>query len=146
VTIAVYPGSFDPVTNGHLDIVSRAARLFDPVIMAVYDGPSKKNRLFSIEERMELLREATRDIPRVRIDSFSNLTVDYVRSVGASVIVRGLRAASDFEYESQIAQIYQKEIASLNGDVSWLVPPHVVQALHKAYGIKAAAEAEQPTD
>ncbi len=171
MTIAVYPGSFDPVTNGHLDIVSRAARLFDPVIMAVYDGPSKKNRLFSIEERMELLREATRDIPRVRIDSFSNLTVDYVRSVGASVIVRGLRAASDFEYESQIAQIYQslapnidvvlfmaghqytffsssmvKEIASLNGDVSWLVPPHVVQALHKAYGIKAAAEAEQPTD
>lgn len=168
MTIAVYPGSFDPVTNGHLDIVSRAARLFDPVIMAVYDGPSKKNRLFSIEERMEFLREATRNIPRVQVDSFSNLTVDYARNVGASVIVRGLRAASDFEYESQIAQIYQslapnidvvlfmaghqytffsssmvKEIASLNGDVSWLVPSHVVKALHKAYGTEAIANPKQ---
>jgi pantetheine-phosphate adenylyltransferase len=159
VTIAVYPGSFDPVTNGHLDIVARASRLFDTVIMAVYDGPSKKNRLFSIADRIALLTEATRDIPRVKIDTYANLTVDYARSAGASVIVRGLRATSDFENEFQMAQIYQthapeidvvlfmaghqytffsssmvKEIASLGGDVSWLVPPHVVPALKRAYG------------
>ena len=162
MTIAVYPGSFDPVTNGHLDIVIRASRLFDPVIMAVFDGPSKKNRLFSIEERLVLLKEATREIPRVEVGTYANLTVDYARSVGASVIVRGLRAASDFEYEFQIAQIYQtqapdidvvlfmaghqytffsssmvKEIASLGGDVSWLVPSHVVPALQHAYDRKS---------
>jgi pantetheine-phosphate adenylyltransferase len=162
VTIAVYPGSFDPVTNGHLDIVIRASRLFDPVIMAVFDGPSKKNRLFSIEERLVLLKEATREIPRVKVDTYANLTVDYARGVGASVIVRGLRAASDFEYEFQVAQIYQtqapdidvvlfmaghqytffsssmvKEIASLGGDVSWLVPSHVVPALQRAYDRKS---------
>jgi pantetheine-phosphate adenylyltransferase len=161
VTIAVYPGSFDPVTNGHLDIVTRASRLFDTVIMAVFDGPSKKNRLFSIEERIALLKEATRELPRVKIDTYANLTVDYARDIGASVIVRGLRAASDFEYEFQIAQIYQtqapdidvvlfmaghqytffsssmvKEIASLGGDVSWLVPSHVVPALQGAYNRK----------
>jgi pantetheine-phosphate adenylyltransferase len=161
VTIAVYPGSFDPVTNGHLDIVIRASRLFDPVIMAVFDGPSKKNRLFSIEERLVLLKEATREIPRVEVGTYANLTVDYARDVGASVIVRGLRAASDFEYEFQVAQIYQtqapdidvvlfmaghqytffsssmvKEIASLGGDVSWLVPAHVVPALQRAYSQK----------
>ena len=159
MTNAVYPGSFDPVTNGHLDIVTRASRLFDMVIMAVYDGPSKKNRLFSTADRIALLSEATRDIPRVKVDTFANLTVDYARSVGASVIVRGLRATSDFENEFQMAQIYQtqapeidvvlfmaghqytffsssmvKEIASLGGDVSWLVPPHVVPALKRAYG------------
>ncbi|MFL5807742.1 MAG: pantetheine-phosphate adenylyltransferase [Roseiflexaceae bacterium] len=162
MTIAVYPGSFDPVTNGHLDIVIRASRLFDPVIMAVFDGPSKKNRLFSIEERLVLLKEATREIPRVKVDTYANLTVDYARGVGASVIVRGLRAASDFEYEFQVAQIYQtqapdidvvlfmaghqytffsssmvKEIASLGGDVSWLVPSHVVPALQRAYDRKS---------
>lgn len=161
MTIAVYPGSFDPVTNGHLDIVTRASRLFDPVIMAVFDGPSKKNRLFSIAERLALLQEATRDIPHVKVDTYANLTVDYVRDVGASVIVRGLRAASDFEYEFQIAQLYQtqaptidvvlfmaghqytffsssmvKEIASLGGDVSGMVPQHVVSALQRAYGRK----------
>jgi pantetheine-phosphate adenylyltransferase len=159
VTIAVYPGSFDPVTNGHLDIVTRASRLFDTVIMAVFDGPSKKSRLFDTEERVALLKEAIHELPRVRVDTYANLTVDYARGVGASVIVRGLRAASDFEYEFQIAQIYQtqapeidvilfmaghqytffsssmvKEIASLGGDVSWLVPPHVVPALKRAYG------------
>jgi pantetheine-phosphate adenylyltransferase len=161
VTIAIYPGSFDPVTNGHLDIVQRASRLFDQVIMAVYDGPSKKQRLFNIEERVAFLEEATKHIPQVKIQAFNNLTVEFAKQVGASVIVRGLRAASDFEYESQIAQIYQtlepsidvvlfmaghqytffsssmvKEIASLNGDVSWLVPAHVLPALYKAYGTK----------
>lgn len=157
MTIAVYPGSFDPVTNGHLDIAMRASRLFDRVIMSVFDRPNKK-LLFSTAERLELLREATRDLPRITVDTYSSLTVDYVRSVGASVIVRGLRAASDFESEFQMAQINQtlspgidvvafmaghqytffssstvREIASLGGDVSWLVPNHVVAALKHVY-------------
>jgi pantetheine-phosphate adenylyltransferase len=158
VTIAVYPGSFDPVTNGHLDIVARAARLFDSVIMAVFDRPNK-NLLFSTAERVALLEEATRDLPQIKIDTYSTLTVDYVRSVGASIIVRGLRDPRDFEHEFQMAQIHQtldsqidlvyfmaghqytffssstvREIAALGGDVSWLVPPHIVAALRKAYG------------
>jgi pantetheine-phosphate adenylyltransferase len=158
VTIAVYPGSFDPVTNGHLDIAMRASRIFDTVIMAVFDRPNKK-LLFDTEERVALLREATRQLPRVKVDTYAELTVDYVRSTGASVIVRGLRAASDFENEFQMAQINQtlapdidvvlfmaghqytffssstvREIASLGGDISWLVPPHVVPALKRAYG------------
>jgi pantetheine-phosphate adenylyltransferase len=164
VTIAVYPGSFDPVTNGHLDIVTRAARVFDTVIMAVFDRPNKK-LLFSTEQRVELLREATAHLPRVRVDTFSILTVDYVRSVGASVIVRGLRAVSDFENEFQMAQINQtlapdidvvlfmagsqytsfsssmvREIASLGGDISWLVPQHVAAALRRAYGDNTPSE------
>ncbi len=158
MTIAVYPGSFDPVTNGHLDIAARAARLFDTVIMAVFDRPNKK-LLFSTDERIELLRIATRDIPRIRVDTYSTLTVDYARSVGARVLVRGLRAVTDFEHEFQLAQVNHtlapdienvtfmadqkytffssstvREIASLGGDVSWLVQPHVVQALRRAYG------------
>jgi len=167
VTIAVYPGSFDPVTNGHLDIAVRASRIFDTVTMAVFDRPNKK-LLFNTEERVALLREATRDLPRVKVDTFAELTVDYVRGIGASVIVRGLRAASDFENEFQMAQINQtlapdidvvlfmaghqytffssstvREIASLGGDVSWLVPPHVVPALKRAYG-RSAVSSQQP--
>jgi pantetheine-phosphate adenylyltransferase len=162
VTIAVYPGSFDPVTNGHLDIAARASRLFDTVYMSVFDRPNKR-LLFSTEERVELLREATAHLPRVKVDTYSELTVDYVRSVGASVIVRGLRAVSDFENEFQMAQINQtlapdidvvlfmaghqytffssstvREIASLGGDVTWLVPGHVVAALRRAYGSKSS--------
>ena len=157
MTIAVYPGSFDPVTNGHLDIVTRAARLFDTVIMAVFDRP-QKNLLFSTAERVALLEEATRDLPHVKIDTYSTLTVDYVRSVGASMIVRGLRDPRDFEHEFQMAQIHQtldaqidvvffmaghqytffssstvREIAALGGDVSWLVQPHIVAALRRVY-------------
>ena len=157
MTIAVYPGSFDPVTNGHLDIVTRASRLFDTVIMAVFDRPNK-NLLFSTAERVALLEEAISDLPGVRVDTYSNLTVEYVRSVGASIIVRGLRDPRDFEHEFQMAQIHQKldpkidvvffmaghqytffssstvrEIAALGGDVSWLVPPHIVDALKRAY-------------
>ena len=158
MTIAVYPGSFDPVTNGHLDIVTRAARLFDTVIMAVFDRPNK-NLLFSTAERVALLQEATRDLRRVKVDTYSTLTVDYVRGVGASIIIRGLRDPRDFEHEFQMAQIHQtldpeidvvffmaghqytffssstvREIAALGGDVSWLVPPHIVAALRRAYG------------
>jgi pantetheine-phosphate adenylyltransferase len=157
VTIAVYPGSFDPVTNGHLDIATRAARLFDTVIIAVFDRP-QKNLLFSTAERVTLLEEATRDLPRVKIATYSTLTVDYARSVGASVILRGLRDTRDFEQEFQMAQIHHtldsqidvvflmaghqytffssstvREIAALGGDVSWLVPPHIVAALRRAY-------------
>lgn len=161
MTIAVYPGSFDPVTNGHLDIAARASRLFDTVIMAVFDRPNKK-LIFNTEERVALLREATRDMPRIRVDTYSILTIEYVRSVGASVLVRGLRAPRDFENEFQMAQINQtlapdidvvlfmaghqytffssstvREIASLGGDVSWLVPAHVVAALRRVYGAPA---------
>ena len=157
MTIAVYPGSFDPVTNGHLDIVARASRLFDTVIMAVFDRPNK-NLLFSTAERVALLEEATRDLPHVKIDTYSTLTVDYMRSVGASIIVRGLRDSRDFEHEFQMAQIHQtldaqidvvffmaghqytffsssmvREIAALGGDVSWLVQPHIVAALRRVY-------------
>ena len=158
MTIAVYPGSFDPVTNGHLEIAARAARLFDTVIMAVYDRPNK-NLLFSTAERVAMLKEATRDLPRVKVDTYSILTVEYVRNVGASLIVRGLRDPRDFDNEFHQAQINHtlapeidivffmagheytffsssnvREIASLGGDVSWLVPPHVVAALKRAYG------------
>lgn len=158
MTIAVYPGSFDPVTNGHLEIAARASRLFDTVIMAVFDRPSK-NLLFNTVDRVALLEEAIRDMPRVKIDTYSILTVEYVRRVGASVIVRGLRDPRDFDHEFHQAQINHKlapeidvvffmagheytffssstvrEIASLGGDVSWLVPPHVEAALKRAYG------------
>lgn len=157
MTIAVYPGSFDPVTNGHLDIAQRAARLFDTVIMAVFDRPNK-NLLFNTAQRVELLQVATRDMPGIQVDTYSQLTVDYAHSVGASVIMRGLRGSSDFEHEFQMAQINQtiapeinvvvfmadhkytffssstvREIASLQGDVSWLVPSHVATALRDVY-------------
>lgn len=158
MTIALYPGSFDPVTNAHLDIAIRTSRLFDTVVMSVFNRPNK-NLLFSTDERLALLREATREIPRIRITSYDILTVHYAREIGASVIVRGLRAASDFEHEFQMAQINQtldqdidvvvfmasrkytflssstvREIAALGGDVSDLVPAHIVQALNRKFG------------
>lgn len=157
MTLAVYPGSFDPVTNGHLDIAARAARLFDVVIIAVFDRPHKK-LLFSTEERIGLLQEAIRGIPNIRIDTYNMLTVEYARRVGATTIVRGLRTPGDFEQEFQMAQVNRtlapevdyvtlmadrehtilsssrvREIAALGGDVSWMVPPHVVEALRRAY-------------
>lgn len=160
MTIALYPGSFDPVTYGHLDTAIRAARLFDTVIMAVFDRPNK-NLLFSTAERVELLREATRHLPRIRVETYNILTITYARQVGASVIVRGLRAASDFEHEFQMSQVNQtidpeidvvvfmashkytflssstvREIVALGGDVSALVPPHIVQALEHKLGRK----------
>lgn len=157
MTIALYPGSFDPVTNGHLDTAVRASRLFDTVVMAVFDRP-QKNLLFSTSERLELLREATKSLPRIRITSYNTLTVHFAREIGAGVIVRGLRAASDFEHEFQMAQANQtidpdidvvvfmasrkytflssstvREIAALGGDVSEMVPPHIVTALRQKY-------------
>jgi len=161
--IAIYPGSFDPVTNGHIDIATRAARLFDLVIVAVYDTPSKQ-LLFPTEERVSMMAQALQDIPNIRVESYNGLTVDFARKVGAKVIVRGLRVVSDFEWEFQMALMNRKlapeidfvclmtnlkysylsstivkEVARLGGDVSDLVPPHVVQALKARFSDEAAA-------
>ncbi|EAX48725.1 pantetheine-phosphate adenylyltransferase [Thermosinus carboxydivorans Nor1] len=105
--IAVCPGSFDPVTNGHLDIFARASQLFDQIIVAVFHNPNKKP-LFTMEERVEMLREATGHIPNVRVDCFSGLLNEYVRRQNSNIIVRGLRALSDFEYEFQRALLIKK--------------------------------------
>jgi pantetheine-phosphate adenylyltransferase len=154
--VAVYPGTFDPITNGHIDLAKRAARLFDRLIVAVYSGGDRnpKRPLFTTEERVAMARHSLSDIPHVEIDTFENLTVDYARSVGAQILVRGLRAVSDFEYEFKLAHMYQhlapelevvclmtssahsfisssfiREVASLGGDISDLVPFHVAEAL-----------------
>ncbi|WP_223066727.1 pantetheine-phosphate adenylyltransferase [Paenibacillus caui] len=151
--VAVYPGSFDPVTKGHMDIIQRAARQFDHLIVAVLNNLSK-NPLFSVEERKELLRQSTRHLPNVEIDGFRGLLVDYVREKQANVIVKGVRSVTDFEYELQMASINHKldsevetifmmtnpkysylsssvvkEIAMFGGDVVDLVTPEVEAAL-----------------
>jgi pantetheine-phosphate adenylyltransferase len=155
--IAVCPGSFDPVTYGHLDIISRGAKIFDKVIVAVLIN-AKKNSLFSVEERVELLRKATADLPNVEVDSFNGLLIDYMRKRQARVVIRGLRAVSDFEYEMQVASINKKledevetffmmtnnqysflsssivkEVAKYKASVSDLVPPVVEQALRQKF-------------
>jgi pantetheine-phosphate adenylyltransferase len=145
---AVYAGSFDPITNGHLDIVRRAAAIFDEVVVAVLQNTSKDKALFTAAERVDMIREALKDTPgSVSVDKFSGLLVDYCDRIGATVVVRGLRAVSDFEYEFQMALMNRhmnsrvetffmtasetyfytasrlvKEVASLGGDVSTLVP------------------------
>jgi pantetheine-phosphate adenylyltransferase len=148
----VCPGSFDPVTNGHIDVITRAANLHDEVIVAVFRN-SNKTPLFSVEERVELLREATSKIPNVRIDRFEGLTVDYCKANDISAIVKGLRAVTDFDYEMQMAQMNYnqagvetlfvvtnplwaflssslvKDFAKFGGDVSGLVPPVVLDRL-----------------
>ena len=149
---ALCPGTFDPVTNGHLDVVGRAASTFDAVAVAVVENPSK-TPLFAVAERIALLEEAVRHLGNVRVGAFGGLLVDYARAQGASVIVKGLRAVSDYEYEIQMAQMNQrigeietlfmatspkwsflssslvKEVARLGGDVEGLVPDHVRKAL-----------------
>jgi pantetheine-phosphate adenylyltransferase len=104
---AVYPGSFDPITNGHLDIIARGLKVFDEVIIAILHNPEKR-ALFSVEERVAIIREAYRRNPRVRVDTFSGLLVDYAVKVKATVIVRGLRAVSDFEFEMQMAMMNRR--------------------------------------
>ena len=145
---AVCPGSFDPVTNGHVDVISRAAGLYDELVVAVLVNPGKAG-LFTVDERMDLLREAVAEMPNVTIDSFQGLLVDYCRAHEIPVIVKGLRAVSDFEYELQMAQMNRelanietlfvptapqvghlssslvKQIAMFGGDVSRLVPKAV---------------------
>jgi pantetheine-phosphate adenylyltransferase len=149
---AVCPGSFDPVTRGHVDIIGRSAKLFDEMIVAVLMNEAKQG-LFNLEERLEMLREATRELPNVRIESFRGLLVDFCRDQGAGIVVRGLRVASDFDYELQMAQmnihlsgvetlfmptnpIYSfiasslvKEVAKWGGDVSTYVPEFVERRL-----------------
>ena len=154
---AVYPGTFDPITNGHLDIISRGVRLFDRIVVALLHN-SDKEPLLPLAERMEIVRAVVARFPNVAVESFDGLLVDYVRSHGAQVIVRGLRALSDFEYEFQMAlmnrrlepgveTVYMmpsestsyvssrlvKEVARLGGDVSGLVPAEVVARLQARY-------------
>ncbi|EFO82020.1 pantetheine-phosphate adenylyltransferase [Oscillochloris trichoides DG-6] len=155
--IAVYPGSFDPVTLAHLDIARRATRIFDRVIMAVFDRP-QKNLLFTTEERLDLLREATVSMTGVEVMAYQILTVDFARSVGACALVRGLRTVSDFEAEYQMAQINQalddsievvllaagrhyghvsssavREMAALGREPVNFAPPHVLAALREKF-------------
>jgi pantetheine-phosphate adenylyltransferase len=158
--IAVCPGSFDPITYGHLDIIKRGAKIFDEVYVVVLNN-SSKNPLFTVDERMELIKEVTTDIPSVKVDQFRGLLVDYAKSVNASAIIRGLRAVSDFEYEMQITSMNRvldeeletffimtnnqysflsssivKEVAQYDGKISELVPPVVEKALHKKFDHK----------
>ncbi|MCM3710042.1 pantetheine-phosphate adenylyltransferase [Sporosarcina luteola] len=155
--IAVVPGSFDPITNGHLDIIERAAKVFPEVRVAVMNN-SSKNPLFTVDERIDLISAVTSKFPNVIIESSSGLLIDYARKAGASVIVRGLRAISDFEYEMQITSMNRmldesietffvmtknqysflsssivKEVARYGGDISALVPSVVEKALREKY-------------
>ncbi len=152
--IAVCPGSFDPVTLGHLDIINRASKLFDKVIVLVSFNPNKNSSSFSVEERMEMIKKVTIHLHNVEVDSYNGLLADYLKRTGAAAIVKGLRAVSDFEYEFQMAlankQLYcdaetvflttssenmylsssvVKEIASLGGDISGFVPPEILQTI-----------------
>jgi pantetheine-phosphate adenylyltransferase len=161
VTIAIYPGSFDPITNGHLDIATRAAKLFEKVIIGVYDIPAK-NLMFTTKQRISLIKQSVADLPNVEVKPFRGLTVDFARRVGAQVIVRGLRVETDFENEFEMAMMnkklapncelvclmaslnYQflsasrlKEVASLGGYVDDLVPKPVAVALKKKVRAKA---------
>ncbi len=155
-TVAVYPGMFDPVTNGHLDIIERGSKLFDRLIVAVVSNPSKEP-LFSIEERVEMLRQCTQKMPNLELDAFDGLLVRYVHQKKAQAILRGLRAVSDFEYEFEMAltnrhlgdvetvfmapsleYIYLrarlvKEVSRYNGNVSHYVPPYVEERLKEKY-------------
>ncbi|EPD9049477.1 pantetheine-phosphate adenylyltransferase [Listeria monocytogenes] len=155
--IAVIPGTFDPITNGHLDIIERAAKIFDVLYVSVLKNSSKKP-LFTIEERMEMIRQVTAHLPNVQVESASGLTVDYAATRGATAIVRGLRAVSDFEYEMQIASMNRtlnadietffvmtntkysflsssmvKEVAQYQGDISELVPEIVNKAVQAKF-------------
>lgn len=157
--IAVYPGSFDPITYGHLDIINRGLKVFDEVIVAVACN-SQKNALFSFDERVDMIRQIVGNQERVTVDTFTGLLIDYVALRKANVIIRGLRAISDFEYEFQIAQMNScisqnvetlfmmtslqygylsssivKEVCSLNGNIDGFVPPEVKKALRGKYGL-----------
>jgi pantetheine-phosphate adenylyltransferase len=157
--IAVYPGSFDPITNGHIDLLTRGLRMFDEIIVLIAYNPNKPAHLFSVEERMEMVKEVVKPYQNVRVDSYPGLLVDYVKNAEANVILRGLRALSDFEYEFQLALINRrlnrdietvflmtgykwfftssqiiKEAASLGGSVKGLVPDVVYLKLQEKFG------------
>lgn len=154
---AVFPGSFDPIHNGHIDIATRAARIVDELVVAVYDKPLK-NFLFSPEMRMEMVKEVFKDNPKITVCGYSGLTVQFCEQVGAQVMIRGLRVFSDFEYEFRMALANRRlsqtvemmalitdeensflssttvrEIASLNGDISSMVPPYVAKILQAKF-------------
>jgi len=158
VITAICPGSYDPVTNGHVDVISRAAQIFDRVVVGVVGTPQHKSTLFSIEERVELVRDALAHVPKVEVDVFKELVVDYARRWEAKVIVKGLRVISDFEYEFQMNQLNRmlapdietvyvmaspqvsfvsssgvKEIAAFGGNVEELVPPAVARRLRELF-------------
>ncbi len=157
MTTAIYPGTFDPITNGHVDVATRAAALFEHLVVAVYDRPIK-NLLFSTAERVDMAREALAELNNVEVTSYSGLTVNFARSTGARVVVRGLRALSDFELEFQMALTNRKlapeieticlmtrqehaflsssiakEVAMVGGCVDQMVPPHVTSALKEKF-------------
>ena len=157
MTIAIYPGAFDPITNGHLDIANRASKLFDKLVIGVYGTPAK-NLMFTTEERVELIRQSITNLPNVEVTHFTSLTVDFAKNVGAQAIVRGLRIGADFEREFEMALMnknlspgcelvclmanlkYQflsssllKEVASLGGQIDSLVPEPVAEALKKKF-------------
>ncbi len=157
---ALYPASFDPVTNGHIDVAQRATQLFDELVVAVFDAPSK-SLLFTTDERVDMIMQSLGDIQNVRVESYTGLTAYHALDIGAKVIVRGLRTVSDFEWELQLAQNYRhlapdleiaclmtsqnysfmsssmvKEIAKWGGDVSQMVPPHVQARLYEKFGRK----------
>jgi pantetheine-phosphate adenylyltransferase len=153
--IALYPGSFDPITNGHIDIAIRASRLFDKTIIGIFATP-EKNLVFSLEERVEMAKKATARLAKVEVIPYSNITVEFAKEIKAQVLVRGLRMIGDFEWEFEMAMMNQmlspgletvcfmasqeyqflsasliKEVASLGGDISKFVPKHVAEALRK---------------
>lgn len=157
--VAIYPGSFDPVTFGHLDVIRRAASMFDELTVSVLNN-TQKTPLFSVEERVRILEEATKELPNVKVDSFSGLLINYAREKDVHIAIRGLRAITDFEYELQIAQTNRKlsdgeldtiflttsleyaylssssvkEIAEFHGDISQCVPDFVAKLVYEKYG------------
>ena len=128
---AIYPGSFDPVTLGHFDIIKRSSEIFDQVIVGVLCN-NAKSPLFSVEERVKMLEEVTKDIPNVEVQSFDGLLVDFMRQNHAKVIVRGLRAITDFEYELQLAQM-NREVAMYGGDISEFLDPVIAKQVQEKY-------------
>jgi pantetheine-phosphate adenylyltransferase len=158
-TVAIYPGSFDPVTNGHLDLIERASKLFGRLVVAILLNPEKDGPFFPVPERVEMLKEVVAHLPNVEVDTFKGLLVDYARRKNARVIVRGIRAVSDYEYELQMAlmnrqlapgletvfmlpaQAYSylsshlvREVASLGGSIKELVPPTVEARIRAKVG------------
>jgi pantetheine-phosphate adenylyltransferase len=158
MTTAIYPGSFDPITQGHIDVAERAARVFNRVIVAVYERSEKPGALFSAEERVKLAQQSFKGNAAIEVNTFSGLAVNYARECGATTIVRGLRAVSDFEYEFKLAHMNAhlapeidvvclmtssrhsfvsssliREVASLGGNLQGLVPDHVREALERRF-------------
>jgi pantetheine-phosphate adenylyltransferase len=167
--IAIYPGSFDPLTNGHLDLIERGAKIFDELIVAILRNPEKEP-LFTLEERLEMIRAMTRERENVRVDSFDGLTVDYALKVGATAVLRGIRAISDYEYELQMALMNRKleprletvfmmpaetysylssrlvrQVATLGGSVRGLVPEPVEKKLREKLAPARGAQRKEAT-